>query len=373
VSGAGGAGSSRGEAGAAQVYVAFGDSITAGFGDPKGIGYPGRLEGLLTPALNAPVTVINAGSFGETTAEGVSRIGSVLQAGQTGLLLMEGTNDINARLSIDTIAQNLDIMAAKAEALGIKAIHTTVIPRLPTAETDPTNLTTRALAAAVRDLAWSRGRTLVDPFEVFFYLTPDALTKDYLGGGDKLHPNAAGYDLLARTFADVLTGADKLPPVPGMLSPFDGQQNVPPGMAIDAALYDFGAGIDLANTHLLINGQAVTVTPAGDKRKLQFHYQPPSPLAGVVSVGVQTQDLASPPNAFAGTLVKFIVAGTVFLPGDINLDGIVDGSDLIQLAYCFGAHRFDSRFRLECDLNGDGIVDGLDLAVLAANFGHRSF
>jgi acyl-CoA thioesterase-1 len=354
------------------TYAAFGDSITSGFGDPKGIGYPGRLEGLLSTS-SMPVTVINDGFFGETTGEGLTRIGSVLQPGVNVVLLMEGTNDISAKVSVDTIVQNLDLMADQAEAVGVAAVHVTVIPRLPTADTDPTNLITGTLAGAVRDLAWRKSRTLVDPFEVFFYLTPNALTQDYVGGVDRLHPNAAGYDLLARTFADVLTGADKVPPVTGLISPFNGQQNVPVNAQIQVDLYDLGAGIDVANTHLLLDGQAVAVTPAGGPRKLELRYQPTTPLAGVVSIGLDTRDLANPPNTFTGTIAKFEVVGTVFLAGDLNQDGIVDGQDLILFAYCFGAHRFDPNFRLYCDFNGDGIVDGRDLAVLASNFGKRSF
>jgi acyl-CoA thioesterase-1 len=355
------------------VYVAFGDSITAGFGDSRGIGYPGRLEPLLAAALKTSVTVVNAGLLGETTAEGVSRIASVLQPGDAAVLLMEGTNDINAKVSVDTIVQNLDLMAGKAEALGVKAVHATIIPRLPTAAGDASNLITGTLAGAIRELAWQKSRTLADPFEVFFYLTPDALTLDYLGGSDPLHPNAAGYDLIAHTFADVLTGVDKVPPVTGNLSPFDGEQNVSPSTEIQMDVFDFGAGIDVANTHLLINGQAIGVTPTGDHSKLEFRYQPPAPLAGVVIMGLQAQDLAQPPNVFSGTLVTFTIAGTIFLPGDINHDGIVDGLDLILFAPCFGAHRYNSNFRLYCDFNGDGIVDGTDLAILAFNFGHRTF
>jgi acyl-CoA thioesterase I len=356
-----------------QTYVAFGDSITSGYGDSQGIGYPGRLEALLSTDLSVPVTVINDGMFGETTGEGLTRIGSALQPGVTAVLLMEGTNDINAKVSIDTIVQNLDLMAGQAETAGIAAVHATIIPRLNTADTDPTNVITASLAGAIRELAWERSRTLADPFEVFFYLTPDAMSLDYLGGGDKLHPNAAGYDLLAQTFADALTGADHVPPVIGTVSPGDGQQNVPANVGIQVDVLDFGAGIDVANTHLLIDGQQVAVTPTGDQRRLQFLYQPPAPIAGVVSIGLQAQDLATPPNNFTGTVSTFEVVGTFFLPGDLNHDGIVDGQDLLLFAPCFGAHRYDPNFQLACDLNGDGIVDGKDLAVLAFNFGKRSF
>jgi lysophospholipase L1-like esterase len=361
------------KAGSPLLFVAFGDSITAGFGDGADLGgYPGRLQTLLTAALTTPVQVQNNGLFGETTAEGLTRLPGVLQRapGATGLLLMEGTNDINAKVSMDTTIQNLDAMAHDAESLAIKVYHATVPPRQTSAATDGDNHITGALAGGVRQLAWQTSRGLVDPFEVFFVLNPDSLTDDYF---DKLHPNAAGYDLMAQTFADVLTGVDDVPPVTGMVSPADGAVDIPADTDIEVDLYDFGKGIDVANTSLLINGQAVATTPAGDSTKLAFRYQPPSPLAGVINVGLDTQDLASPPNVFNGTVAQFQIVGTFFLPGDLNHDGVVDGLDLIIFAYSFGAHRFNTNYSQAADLNGDGVVDGRDLAILAANFGKRSF
>src|SRR5260370_36549878 len=105
------------------------------------------------------------------------------------------------------------------------------------------------------------------------------------------------------------------------MSPSNGQPSVPPGMAIDVPLYDFGAGIDLSNTHLLIDGQAVTVTPAGDKRKLVFHYQPPSPLAGVISVGAESPDVAGPPHDLDGPPMKLLEPRTRFPTGVHNHGG----------------------------------------------------
>jgi hypothetical protein len=72
-------------------------------------------------------------------------------------------------------------------------------------------------------------------------------------------------------------------------------------------------------------------------------------------------------------LARFIVAGTQFLPGDLNLDGTVDGADLVMLALAFGTERGDPRFLDAADLNTDGMVDGKDLAILAGNFGESSF
>jgi hypothetical protein len=225
----------------------------------------------------------------------------------------------------------------------------------------------------VRELAFSNGRKLADPFEVFFYETPDVFAKDYLGGADRLHPNAAGYDLLAEIFADVLTGADHVPPVPGAFSPADKETEVPADTSIVVDLYDFGAGLDLSSTKLVINGQEVAPPLAGNTGKVHIVYQPPAPLSGVVNLAVHAQDLATPPNVLDRQLARFIIAGTVFLTGDLNLDGRVDGQDLVILALAFGAHRADPNFNVAADLNGDGAVDGRDLAILAASFGESSF
>jgi acyl-CoA thioesterase-1 len=364
-------------AGAQTRYIAFGDSITEGFGDDMSRtekGYPPRLQALLQ-ARGKNAVVENDGLGGETTIQGVMRLGSVLQSAASGdvLLAMEGTNDIGEKVSLETITFNLDKMAKKAAAVGVSTVHTTIIPRAPTANTDGSNEATGALAAMVRELAFSNGRKLADPFEVFFYETPDVFAKDYLGGADRLHPNASGYDLLAEIFADVLTGADHVPPVPGAFSPADKETEVPADTSIVVDLYDFGAGLDLSSTKLVINGQEVAPPLAGNTGKVHIVYQPPAPLSGVVNLAVHAQDLASPPNVLDRQLARFIIAGTVFLTGDLNLDGRVDGQDLVILALAFGAHRADPNFNVAADLNGDGAVDGRDLAILAASFGESSF
>jgi lysophospholipase L1-like esterase len=362
-------------ASAQQHYIAFGDSITAGRGDTQTpSGYPPRLE-LLLAARGVTATVENDGLFGETTGEGLSRLDGVLAGapGAAGLLLMEGTNDINQKVSIETITTNLGLMAQKAQAAGIPTVHATVVPRLPDANTDGSNMLTGELAAGIRELAWESSRKLADPFEVFFYLTPHAIPDDYAGDGDRLHPNAAGYDLLAQTLADALTNADTIPPVTGLIQPPNGQQNVPANTSISLVLYDFGTGIDLSSVQLSVNGQAVSPMTSGDKSKLVLAYSPPQPLVGIVDVHLHAQDHASPPNVLDRLVSEFIIAGTTFLPGDINRDGRVDGADLVILALAFGAHRYDSNYNQAADLNGDGIVDGLDLAILAANFGKTSF
>lgn len=352
-------------------YLAFGDSITFGIGDPEGDGYPSRLEALLEER-GAPGVVTNFGVPGETTAEGLSRIDGVLEEEADTLLLMEGTNDIGARISPETIRFNLREMAERAEDRGVETVHLTIVPRLPSANFDGSNRVTGELAALVRELAWSRGERLADPFEVLLFRTPGVFESLYVGGDDKLHPNPTGYDRIAEIVADVLTGVDNVPPVPGVVSPADDAQSVDPFSEVRVDLFDFGEGIDLDFTELRINGALVPQTLTGDGRRVSLTFQPTDPLGGVVFVEARSQDLTIPANELERQLSQFVVAGTEFLDGDIDRDGRVDGADLVALAVRFGSRRGDGVFRAFADFNGDDVVDGLDLALLAANFGQSA-
>ncbi len=365
-----------GAAKAQKVYVAFGDSITFGYQavpnpDPTK-SYPAQLQSLLA-ARGSADTVRNAGLSGESTAGGLTRIDSVLAGGGDVLLLMEGTNDINAKtISNETIAYNLDQMAKKAEARGLTVVHAPVIPRLPSANHDANNAIAADLAARLRDLAWLTGRRLADPFEVFT-TTPNVFTNDYYGGDDKLHPNPAGYLLLAQIFRDVLVTLDTVPPVPGAFSPANGTTDAPALGPFTATIYDFGQGIDTGKASLLLNGQAVNATATGDAKKLTLSFTPAAALHGVFTMSVRASDLNIPANASEHALGTFVTEGTSFVPGDINRDGRVDGIDLVKMGVAFGARKGDSRFLPLADLNGDNLIDGSDFAVLAANFGRSSF
>jgi len=354
------------------TYVAFGDSITEGFGDDPNRaekGWPPRLEALLQQNGRS-ADVRNEGRSGETTGEGLSRIENELRPGDDVLLLMEGTNDIgNQNVSLETIVFNLNRMAKKAEARGMTVVHATVLPRHGS-NFDSTNVVTGDFNGQVRDLAWSTERRLADPFEVFFHLTPN-FGQLY---SDKLHPNTAGYDRLARIFADLLTDIDNVPPVTGLITPVNDAQRVPPDTPLRISVYDFGTGIDVTATTLVINDQVVQTPLTGGPRKLEIRYDPPQPWRGVVTVRLRSRDQASPtPNQLDRELTQFVIAGTTFLAGDIDRDGRVDGADLLAFAPHFGARRGDGRFVTFADLNVDCLIDGNDLAMLAANFGRTSF
>lgn len=368
-------------AGAQTKYVAFGDSVTNPGGDfddpslpcPEECGYPARLEDLLQ-AAGIQAEVVNAGLGGEDTSQALSRLPDVLaQEGGDVLLLMEGTNDISRGYSPETVQFNLDRLAEIAEGRGLEVVHATVIPRVPDAiRGDGDNVLTQQLAWEIREMAFQEGRDLADPFEVFGS-QPNLFADFYAPGEDAVgHPNAAGFDLLAEIFFDVLTGVDSVPPVLGGFEPPDGATNVSPSAQVRLRLYDFGAGIDLAATDLLIDGSAVPASREGNARRLDLRYQPTTGFSGVVEIGYDARDIAPSPNQRRRIVGTFTTRGTQFVPGDVNRDGRVDGIDLVQLARHFGTSNGDAGYARFVDINQDNRIDGTDLAILASNFGEAA-
>ena len=359
------------------VYLAFGDSITAGDfdSDTSQPGYPPKLQALLV-AAGMEASVENYGLGGEQTTDGVSRIDTALAlANADVLLLLEGTNDIFHGVSIETTVQDLDTMANKASNKGLSTVHATIIPFKPGAKVNSDNLLTEQLNMLIRTLALQRSRQLVDPYEVFREQDNLFDTYYYSGSDDPVgHPNHDGYQLLAQTFADVLLDVDSVPPVPIGVDPADGAQNVAPGATLTVKLVDFGNDIDSGSLQLLLNGDPVNAKAFSNGAVATLQYSDPDGLLGVYKMSYAAGDLASPSNSVTRRVSTFTIAGTTFLQGDLDRDGKVDGYDLVLLGSRFGGRRgSDSLYYVGFDINGDGVLDGDDLAILANNFGKSSF
>jgi lysophospholipase L1-like esterase len=356
-------------AGAAQtVYLAFGDSITAGTGDDEGRaepGYPPRLEDLLVES-GVDAVVENHGVPGERTPAGLSRIDEVLAGGGDVLLLMEGTNDLRSGISSETTRFNLDQMAIRAEARRLAVIHATVIPRRSSTGGDTMEANNQRLVHAIRDLAGTQERSLADPYEVFV-TTPNIFQCCYadLEGDQVGHPNAAGYDLVAEVFFDVIRGVDRVSPVTSRLEPLPGAEREHPPREVVLEVRDFGEGLDLSSLDLLINGAPAPADIVGVPEHATLTVRP-GDLSGIVVIGLRARDRAVPPNSVDRDIASFRVG---LLSADITGDGRIDGLDLIQLAIAFGSARGASRYDSAADLDGDGTVDGMDLAILADGFG----
>lgn len=84
------------------VIVAFGDSLTAGYGVAKPFSYPSVL------AEMTGLTVVNEGVSGETTAQGLERLDQVLETHSPKLvILLEGGNDVLQKVPEVQIKANL--------------------------------------------------------------------------------------------------------------------------------------------------------------------------------------------------------------------------------------------------------------------------
>src|SRR5205823_11906760 len=103
------------------AILAFGDSITAGFGLPQQEAFPARLEAKLR-ADGLAVHVVNAGNSGDTTADGLGRLDWALAEKPDIVILELGANDALRGLDPAVVRANLDTMIEKVRASGAKVL-----------------------------------------------------------------------------------------------------------------------------------------------------------------------------------------------------------------------------------------------------------
>ncbi|HXN06485.1 MAG TPA: arylesterase [Nitrospiria bacterium] len=104
-----------------KVIVAFGDSLTAGFGVKREESYPALLQQKLSME-GYPYKVINAGISGDTTSGGLSRIGEILKLKPDIVILELGANDGLRGVSLEIIRHNLSEMVARLQKKKIKVL-----------------------------------------------------------------------------------------------------------------------------------------------------------------------------------------------------------------------------------------------------------
>jgi len=281
--------------------VAFGDSITYGdFDIPDGYGYPGRLDVRLGNA-GWNTEVVNKGKNGESTSGALSRVGGVVAEGGEFFLLMEGTNDISARTSVETIVFNLDQIAGQAAGAGFKVVHASVIPRKPCTERDASNTKTGNLADQVESLAASKNRSFVAVYDYFLSLpnlfanyyhnyNPDCVTTS-----DPGHPNQQGYGKLTDPFESKMNA---------LLAA--GAAIQPPGSPVAGAIVSFNASLFRSDYTQLEwdfgDGGKVTVVPSGGSA-------PPASWIFTEPGSYKVRLTWTRTNASTGTVTKTITVG----------------------------------------------------------------
>ncbi len=103
------------------VLVAFGDSLTAGFGVEPGLSYPDYLQKEIDKK-SLHWRVVNAGISGDTTTDGLNRVAEVLSYKPAIVILEFGGNDGLRGLPLETTRQNLDQMVAQLQQGGAKVV-----------------------------------------------------------------------------------------------------------------------------------------------------------------------------------------------------------------------------------------------------------
>lgn len=170
------------------VILAFGDSLTYGSGAERGQDYPAVLARL------AGRRVVNAGVPGEVSADGRARLPDTLDTHRPQLLiLIHGGNDLLRGRGGAELARNLRAMVEAARARGIAVVLVGVpAPGLMLSVPEPYS----ALAKEYR-LAYEAGALR-------------AILGDRALKSDPIHPNAAGYRVLAQRLQALLGDAGAL-------------------------------------------------------------------------------------------------------------------------------------------------------------------
>ena len=162
--------------------IAFGDSLTAGYGASAGEDYPSRLSLLIGS------TVINAGVNGDTTQDALARLDTdVISRDPRIVIVGLGGNDYLRTIPISTTEANLRAIIRK-----IRDAHAMVVLlgfRFPSLNVNYEDMYDRVAAEE---------RCLLVPTILSGILTDPSLKSD------EVHPNARGYQLIAERVAGPL-------------------------------------------------------------------------------------------------------------------------------------------------------------------------
>jgi acyl-CoA thioesterase I len=168
------------------VILAFGDSMTAGYGVPADMSYPAQLQKILDER-GYKYRVVNMGVTGDTTRGGVGRLSRALGTGPDIVILELGSNDRSNGISPKQTEENLDQIIARFQKTHIAVV-----------------LAGRSLAGGENvyvNLARKYKTTLIPSFLAGVSGNPS------LTISDGMHPNADGYAIVVKT---VMTSLEPL-------------------------------------------------------------------------------------------------------------------------------------------------------------------
>lgn len=163
-------------------WVAFGDSLTEGFGAPPGGDYPSQLGARMGIAIR------NFGVSGETSGQGLNRLPAVEALSPRVVLLCFGGNDVLQNHSRATMIANVGTMIDRLQAGGSFVVLIGV---------RGASLVGDRNSSVFRDLAREKKTLFVPDILDEVFNTP-TLMSDYI------HPNEAGYGRIAERIEKAL-------------------------------------------------------------------------------------------------------------------------------------------------------------------------
>ena len=173
------------------VIIAFGDSLTAGFGVDAGLSYPDHLQRELDQRGHS-YQVINEGVSGDTSDTGLVRTGIVASRNPDFVIIAFGGNDGLRVLAVDRMKGNIRRMITRLQRSGVEVILAGI--KLP-----------------------NYGAEYREPFERVFVDLADELGVGFLPfllegvwdqpgsmQADGIHPTAEGHERIALNVLEVL-------------------------------------------------------------------------------------------------------------------------------------------------------------------------
>jgi lysophospholipase L1-like esterase len=190
-------------------YLAFGDSITRGDGSSDGNGYPPRLQAKLTAHFGY-ANVRNRGAEATNTYEALERLQRNMSNDAFALILY-GTNDWNIPECQDSPAacptvENLRTVVRRIKAAGTLPFIATITPANPAINAGR-NQWVSAINTGIKAMAREEGAFLVDLYQAFQNQGGD-LSRFF---ADSVHPNDAGYDVIANGYFEAIAHGKAAP------------------------------------------------------------------------------------------------------------------------------------------------------------------
>ena len=170
-----------------EIIICFGDSLTSGTGATNGMDYPSQLAGM----IGKPV--INRGISGDTTSRARKRLErDVLSAKPDIVLVTLGGNDLKNGVAKDIAFANLESIVKTIQQSGA----TVIVGGLKFPGRD------RGYGKGYEDLAKQTGAILIPNIFDGVVDNPNLMS-------DPIHPNNAGYRIIAQRFSSALASVSK--------------------------------------------------------------------------------------------------------------------------------------------------------------------